>query len=187
MVMEKTLKYTGLIFIGLVTGFFLSRSIKTDGGSTLNDTTYVYDTTVYKFYDTIPVPIKVIENLTYEFYDTLTIYDTIPVAIDTSDIIADYYRLRIYDEVFADENLEFFLYEEVGTNRILNRSTSYRILRPDKIITKHHQYLYGGVSIYTGGASINLLYTNKRFLGGVGYDPMNNSVFMTGGITLLSF
>lgn len=185
--MENVLKYIGLVFIGLVIGYFLSRSVKPNGGGTVHDTTFVYDTAIYELYDTIPVPVKVIENLTYEFYDTITIYDSIPVAVDTADIIADYYRLRIYNEVFADDNLEFHLYEQVGANRVLQRSTSYRILRPDKIITKHHQYLYGGVSLYKGGASVNLLYSNKRFIVGAGYDPINNSMFVTGGMTLLSF
>jgi hypothetical protein len=183
---EKVVKYVGFVIIGFIIAWWL-KPVPGGGGGNFYDTTYIYDTLLYEMYDTIPVPVQVVENLTYEFYDTITIYDTIPIAEDTTDIIKDYYRLRIYNEVFADDNLEFHLFEQVGANRVLKRSTSYRILRPDKIITKHHQYLYGGVSLYPNGASVNLLYSNQRFIGGLGYDPMNKGIFVTGGLHLLSW
>lgn len=174
-----------LLGIGLAGGWFLRPHVT---GSTTNDTTLVYDTAVYEIIDTIPypvpVPVQIVENITHEFYDTLTIYDTIPIPIDTAGIIADYYRLRIYNDIIADDNLEFHLWEQVGANRVLKRSTSYRILRPDKIVTRYPQSVYIGAMIYDTGLAPMVTFTDQKYYLSAGFDPFNFTWFVGGGVKL---
>lgn len=157
--------------------------------SSVSDTIRVYDSTLYAFYDTIPVPVQIIDSVPYTFYDTLTYFDTIPIPepIDTAGIIEDYYRLRIYDEVFADDKIEFHLWEQVGANRILKRSTSYRILQPTSIVTQKNHYVYVGFMAYNKGTAPVLTYTNDRLYFGAGYDPFGKTLMFGGGVRLIKW
>ena len=180
----------GLVVGFLFTFFLFAKRVNPFPPSQHADTTFVYDTTMHHIYDSIPfpvpVPYKVIDSVAYAYYDTLTIYDTIPVAQTPDEVVADYYRLRYYSDTITDDNLQFYIREQIGANRILNRSTSYVIKRPQTIITRKLNYLYIGGMLGKVNAPM-LTYTNDRLYAGAGYDPFNKSLVVSGGIKLYSW
>ena len=193
MKIEIKLKYLILILILIGVGvyFLFSKRISPFNPTNHADTTYVYDTTHYVIYDTlpypVPVPVKVVDTLTYAFYDTLTIYDTIPVAQTPDDVITDYYRLRFYSDTISDANLDFSIREQVGVNRILKRSTSYVIKKPSVVITQRPNYIYLGGSFSGDMLAPGVMYTNDRMYFGLGFDVIKKAPVISGGVRLLSW
>ena len=180
-----------IILIGVGVYFLFSKRINPFHPTNYADTTYVYDTTKYVIYDTIPypvpVPVKVIDTLTYSFYDTITTYDTIPIAETPDEVIADYYRLRFYSDTISDKNLDFYIREQIGANRILKRSTSYVIKKPQTIITQRPNYIYLGGSMSLHSTIPSVMYTNDKLYLGLGYDVIQKTPVVSGGMRLLSW
>jgi len=192
---KKALIYIGIgLLIGVVlSGYVVKKCTGVSDNDTYSDTLTVYDSIPVYFADTVPVPYIVYDSIPLTYYDTIPVYESIPLPLDTAEVIADYYRARVYKDTIEDKDLQFFLQETVSANRIINRQTGYRILRPQQVITNKHynNAIYGGLQVYyTGndaGVAGMITYSGEKFTGSAGYDPIRKGVFLGGGIKILSW
>ena len=105
--------------------------------------------------------------------DTLSI----PVEIDTSEILADYFSRKSYESQYRDSSLAINFKPVISHNRLDSLDFSYRILRPEQVSyfsenPKHE--LYAGVMAGGLFAGPKVQWSIKdRWLVGAGYNLLN--------------
>lgn len=135
------------------------------------DTVYVWDTVTYLIPDTIPYYIIK--------HDTIYYTDTIPADVDTAAILRQFYAEHTYTRTWQDSLLSVTLKDVISQNTPVSNVFTYKILRPQTVITNvTNNYSYG--RYITLGADIPLrdlkyvnleaLYITPRWYAGVGYN-----------------
>lgn len=116
-------------------------------------------------------------------YVSIPIYDTI--AIDTSKIVADYFRKKIYlDTLINDTSALFVLNQTVWQNKLFNTSFTFVNKLPQyRIVTKTNhvtqpvfkpRFLLGAQFTTNSDLYLTGLYVTKyKGAYSFGYDPMN--------------
>ena len=162
------MKAKGVIIIGLlciVIGALLYRVTFPCSENEVIWTDTIYVSTVQ--YDTIiqikPVPVRIVE---YK-----SIIDTVWLAIDvdTAAIMADYLRIKFYDDTLKDDSTGYIrLTESVTRNEIFDRTLYFEARSSDKIVTKTISpkglYLISGLGASKQGVAFSggLIYLNGK-------------------------
>lgn len=191
--MKKTGSYIliGLVFLALAGLFYTGYTTYPKVNpcpQTARDTVYIRDTIVYYIPDTIPY---------YDIHlDTITHNDTIPIEIDTSAILKDYFAKHYYTRTWEDTLLTVTLQDVISQNTPTSNIFTYKILRPQTIVTNitnnysYGKYLIAGVDIPMRDvkyANIDVMFVTRRWYAGAGYNISLNSPTIKGGITLFKF
>lgn len=181
---------TILALLVLLLTFFLGKntgknSVKCPELTT--DTIYKYDTVTHVIYK----PYYHIKH------DTTIIADTIPVNIDTAEVIQGFYAKDVFRREWEDSLINIVLYDTISQNQPIASQITYKLLKPTEIInnsvtnkTIYNRYLYGGASINTVDlklSSLELVMANPRWYGAVGYMPGVKGVNLRAGITIFNF
>jgi hypothetical protein len=142
------------------------------------DTIYVHSVS----YDTIiqdrPVPIEVIKYVP----KYTTVYKLTHVPVDTALIIAQYFEVKLYDDVLKDDSTGYVrLKEKVYQSSIIERELFFEARYQNKIITNTINpsglYLSGSLlaSKQRLGVQGNIMYlNNKKRLYGIGVGHFNS-------------
>jgi|WetSurSiteA1Bulk_404760.scaffolds.fasta_scaffold03812_2 hypothetical protein len=191
--MKKTLNYivVGLVLLALAGIFFAGYSVYPKVNKcpqTARDTVYVRDTTIYYIKDTIPY---------YDIHrDTVIYNDTIPVNIDTSAILEDYFAFHYFTRTWTDSLLTVTLTDVVSRNSLLDNTFAYTILRPQQVINNvinnysYGKYIIAGVDVPMKDikyVNIDVMFVTRRWYAGVGYNIYLNSPTLKAGATLFKF
>ena len=129
--MKKTGSYIliGLVLLALAGVFYAGYTVYPKVKpcpQILHDTVYVKDTTVHYIRDTIPYYIVRL--------DTIIHYDTIPMDVDTAEILRDYFAMKSFTRTWTDSLLTVTLKDVVSRNSFVDNTFSYTILRPQQVI-----------------------------------------------------
>lgn len=155
---------------------------------TQTDTVYIHDTIPHLIPDTIPYY--------YAVHDTITYTDTIPAVVDTAAILKAFYGEYTYTRTWADSLLTVELRDVISQNKPIDNIFTYKILRPQTIVTNitnnysYGKYIIAGVDIPMRDvkyANIEAMFVTRRWYAGVGYNISLNSPTVKGGITLFKF
>lgn len=190
--MKKTANYilVGLVILALLgVGYF---------GYTLypkwnnypqitSDTVYLKDTIPHIIWDTVPWYSLVLDTIIYT--------DTNFVNIDTGVVLKDYFAWHSYTRNWEDSLLSVTLHDVVSRNKFGGNEFTYKILRPQQIITNvtnkyfYSRYLLIGAELPLSEAkhlnlNIELTYVTNKWYGGVGYNSVLNSPTIKGGVTI---
>ena len=122
-------------------------------------------------------------------YITDSILVPIPAIIDTLAILRKFYATYCYTDTIQDTNIVAVSEIQLSENRIQNYNLTYKLLRPDKIITVTNTVekpfkplLMFGVSVsqdkqFSFGIGPQILFVSKRRQSvGIGYDVVNQRV-----------
>ena len=147
-----------LFFACLASMFFVGYKVHEDISNTGRDTTR---TIVQRFDSTIHVitstPGTTSTNEHTIIKSDSTVY-MVPV-IDTAaihQIIESWFTHYYYAQTLRDSNIEATISDSIAQNRITHRKFSYKILRPDSIVTltitqpKNNTNLYAGMGVCWG-------------------------------------
>lgn len=159
-----------------------SNNIETGGDTLTSIITYKYDTTVYH-----------VDRVNIYHYSTDSIF--LPVKVDTSQVIKDYFTKYVYSDTIRDTNILATITDTVFKNSILHRAFDYRLLRPTQIITTtivapamSKIYLEGITGLNKDQVTQLTLkldfFTKKNQLLTGGWDLKNHSVIAGWGIRL---
>lgn len=149
------------------------------GESGVIDTIY-RDTGRY-IIDSVPYPKKVYLPGDTVWQDSIvTIIDSIPVYIDTTEVINDYFALKEYRDTFEQSEVYVSLFEKVQRNEIIDRRVTIQNLRSTEITHENalkNRIMVGGFvggEPFAFGPQLGLL-TKQHNLYSYGYDIGNNS------------
>ena len=182
----KAKRIIKFLLIGFIAGFFLSlflweKYLSSDEVITL------YDTTRVEVQVEIPIPYEVIS---YKYHvDTVfkpvldTFLQEVILPIDTSEIIAEYVKKRVYIDTIVDDDLVAYLNEDIQFNKITNRDFSYQILRPMYIKQEKLNTIGVGMSYY-GTFIPNVSYNYKNWGVSVGW---NQEIYLGVQYSLIEF
>ena len=142
-------------------------------------------------YDSTEVIVEVEKPVPYAVYDTTFVHDTTYLFhdVDTTAILADYFKTRIYNDTLVDdEDLFFSLYEVVWQNQIQTREFIYKNRRPvemicpelPKIRTEFYigGFVGGNQELFGAGVGGGVL-SRKRNLYTYQYDIINNEHYLS--------
>ena len=127
--------------------------------------------------------------------DTIIII-TPPENVDTSAVIKEYYSKNIYNRPYSDSSISITLVDTVFENKLQKGTIEYKILRPTQVITNifnpidpPKRKLFLGAELRSDTSlSVNAyLLTKKERLYGVGYDPFNKVVSISGAVRILKW
>lgn len=127
-----------------------------DGGTTITtDTVYIHDTTIHVL----------------KTHNFKVVYDTIvlPSTIDTGLVINDYYTNRIVVDSLVDSLVAINIVDSLVRCELNHRTLSYRLLKPQQVITtttiinKAKNVLYAGGFINSNyGYGISANYSRQK-------------------------
>ena len=165
-----------LLFVALLVVVLFNMNKSTEKGQTAKIDGKKYEI-IKEVHDTLRIP-KIMQGRTLPAI-TNTIHDTIPVNVDTSAILADYYTKYVYsDSIRIDTNGYVFISDTVQRNKILGRYFMSHII--EKTITNTMivkpaptWHLYAGFDVsldridYVNrvGGNVLLQTKNNRMLG----------------------
>lgn len=142
-------------------------------------------------YDSTEVIVEVEKPVPYAVYDTTFVYDTTYLfhTVDTTAILTDYFKTRIYNDTLVDnKDLFFSLYEVVWQNQIQTREFTYKNKRPVEVIcpklpkirTEFYigGFLGGNQELFGAGVGGAIL-SKKRNLYTYQYDIINNEHYLS--------
>lgn len=113
--------------ISFGSGFFISKSqTKPNSFDTTINVSHHYDSAVNHFST---------RQVTYSNTDSVVYYPPSLDSLAILKIIERWFTHYQKSEVYRDQNLEATISDSIGENRIINRAFSYKILRPDSIVT----------------------------------------------------
>ena len=163
------MKTRNLIFLCLLfMGFgFMMHGVIFPGSEPImdTDTIYVHSVSYDTIYQDKPVPVEIIKYVP----KYTTIYEPVPVYADTALILAQYFEVKMYDDVLKNDSTGYIrLKEKVHRSQILDRELYFESRCKDKIITNtiSQTGLYGvaslGVSRDVFIPSVGVLYLNDK-------------------------
>ena len=143
---------------------------------------YIYnDSIVYKEIK-VPTPYEVVDTFWLDRWNDTIIYRDIIIPVDTAAILADYFKLRIYnDTIINTDELLVSLRDSVTLNRLWGREVKYQNFRPiaAKCPDVSDRAFYLGVipngNINQFGIAPSIGLTNKNNLYFYSYDVINNN------------
>ena len=191
--MKKTLNYilVGLVLIALFGVGYLGYTIyprQHPCPTTQTDTIYVYDTIPHYIPDTIPYYVVVRDTIFYP--------DTIPAVVDTLSILKQFYASYYYTRTWEDSLLTATIKDVITENKPIDNIFTYKILRPQTIVTNitnnysYGKYIIAGVDVPMKDikyVNIDVMFVTKRWYTGVGYNIKLNSPTIKAGATLFKF
>jgi hypothetical protein len=152
----------------LISGFFIGRVVDGNGKRPVADTTFIEKV--------VPGDIRLVEIETtvpdFQLIDTGA-YEIIEVMqqVDTSQILADYFRTRQYEDTLTDDTSFRAVYQAtIHRNRLTDFRYQHQNLRETSIrqtvIKNYNTGLFAGITLSGNEAFVNLsasaLYLNKR-------------------------
>jgi hypothetical protein len=152
--------------------------------------------------DTIRIYDTVLHEITNDVHhyktkiDTVIFRDTVFRDVDTSEILKDYFAFYIYDRVWQDSLLTVVIKDTISQNKPIGNLFTYKILRPQEIITNvtntyvYSRSLYIDFSIDIKKAenvNFGLSYAFSRYLIGIQYNPSLNTFGLKGGVRIAKF
>lgn len=151
----------------------------------VNDTIWNIDTIVHHVKDTFPW--YVVKR------DTVIFRDTVFKDVDTGAIVKDYLSIRYITQIWEDSLL--FATNEIALteNNLLDSKFNYRIKRGSSVVYvtenkySYSKYLYVGLQSDFKYGSISLFYGDRRALYGLGYNPFENRLSITGAVKIGQF
>jgi hypothetical protein len=151
------------------------------------DTVFVWDTVTYLIPDTIPYYIVGKDSI---------VYDTIPSVVDTAAILKQFYAKYYYTRTWTDSLLTVTLKDVISQNTPIENAFTYKILRPQTLITNvtnnysYGRYITAGVDVPLRNIkylNIEAMYVTGKWYAGVGYNAAQNTPTIKGGLTLYRF
>ena len=170
-----------LLLIGcFIGGFYLNKKLN-PCPIPETDTLFIYDTV----YHNILYPIYIVNDT--------TIYDTVPLNVDTALILKNYFAKYVYSRSWSNDTIDIILKDTVTQNKFDGELLSYKIKTPfTSVVNEYNTYYNKYVSL---GIDIPLnrlemvefegLYTTNKYYFGIGYTPKYNSVSLKGGINII--
>lgn len=178
--MRTTDKLILTFLLAFILGFYLRTKLSNavnNYNTEEGDTFVTYNIDSSKSYITNPTIIKQGEIQ----------YVNVPVIIDTTQIINDYFALHPFSREFRDSNVVVLIEDTISKNNFNKSSFTYRILKPQTIkktvIKEMKSGVYFGVisefnkSKTLTGLSPSLdIQTKKRMMYSVGYDVLGQEL-----------
>lgn len=154
------------------------------------DTVIVYDTIIHNIPDTIPYYIVKTDTIIYT--------DTVFKDIDTMAILKDYYAWHHYTRQWEDSLLSVELHDVVTQNRFGGNEFTYKILRPQTIITnvinntRYSRYIIIGVDLPFKqvehlNLNLDIMYVTDKYYFGTGYNTGLKCMTVKGGVNIFTF
>ena len=154
-------------------------------------------TNIVHIYDTVWKEIPVVKNHYLIKLDTIVYEVEIPAQVDTQLILKSYFSKYVYTREWKDSLLYAVQTDTVTQNKIFPQSFSYKILRPQTIITNtidnsitYNRYLTAGASLLLTDPkyfSIDVTYQwEKGYIGGQWY-PGVKGYGIRAGVPLFKF
>lgn len=155
-----------------------------------HDTVFHYDTTTHWIHDTVPYYVQIL--------DTVFAPDSIPIPVDTNQILKNYFATYVYNRHWTNDTLNVYLTDYITQNKPINNIFKYNIKIPfttvinnvDNTIS-YNKYVSAGVSIpvypYDNFKYISLdaqYHWAKGYIG-VGYTPTIKTFSVRAGTTIL--
>jgi len=152
------------------------------------DTVLVHDTVTHTIPDTIPYYIAGKDSI---------IYDTVFKDVDTAAILKDYFAWHFYTRHWEDSLLSVTLHDVVSQNKFGGNEFTYKILRPQTVITNvvdnsRSRYIIFGADIPFKtidhmSVNVDAMFVTSRFYFGIGYNGELNCPTIKGGVTVARF
>ncbi len=151
------------------------------------DTIMVYDTVTHLIRDTVPYYIVRRDSIV-KWRETLA-------KIDTAAILADYFAIHYFTRYWEDSLLFAQSDDAVSENKFVDNYFTYKIKRPQQIISNDYsvnysKYLYGAVGLSTMGTKytdISVYFASKQLLLGAGYEPFAKNLRASVGFKIAKF
>jgi hypothetical protein len=140
---------------------------------------------IVNVFDTVRHEVEVVNPLVIH-----EVQQPMPVSIDTSSIISDYFKKREYFETKTDSILESNFKFEVYNNKLAYFKHDYKLMKPLTTIIDHPAIIKypGGLFLesFGGAKSIGagITYVDKGRMYGIGYDAINQSAQVRVGFKL---
>jgi hypothetical protein len=188
--MKKTLNYilVGLVLIALFGVGYLGYTLypaQHPCPTTSQDTLYIHDTIPHYIPDTIPYYIVK--------HDTIVYTDTIPAVVDTAAILRNFYAEYTYTRTWTDSLLTATIKDVISQNTPIENIFTYKILRPQTIVTNitnnyfYGKYIIAGLDVPMRDVkyvNIDVMFVTRRWYAGAGYNIYLNSPTIKAGATL---
>jgi hypothetical protein len=177
-----------VLLLGILGGWRLHKTLRPCPVIT-QDTITLVDTVVHTI--EIRVPYYIIHT------DTIIWEVEIPAQVDTAFILKDYFAKHVYTREWKDSLLYAVQVDTVSQNKISPQSFSYKILRPQTIITNtidntttYNSYLTVGFTMLLNDPKywgVKGTLNTSKFYVGVGYHPSVKSFSIDAGIPIIKF
>jgi len=174
----KTSNLIFIVLVAVIAGFIL-RTIVIPCNPAIpgSDTTHIERTVYDTIFQDVPVPVKIVRIDT--IIKPVTVYKLQKQAIDTAFIIAEWNKLRIYDDVLKDDSTGYIrLAEKVSYNKIHDRTLYFESRCRDRVITNTIHptgfYMIGSVMtskgmVGAGGGIMYLSHQSRLYSLNIGY------------------
>jgi hypothetical protein len=155
----------------------------------ISNSVFIHDTIPHNIPNYYPWYIIGKDSISY-------IHDTIPGKVDIAAILKDYFAIHYYTRQWIDSLLSVTLEDAISENKSINNSFSYKILRPQAIITNvdnsinYDKYLYlslGSIVNDLKYTDISLSYASGKTLIGLGYLPLQKTLSFKIGVNIAKF
>jgi hypothetical protein len=117
--------FISLIAITYISGCQRGKKLKQCPQIT-SETVYIHDTVTHFIYDIYPAYIEGKEKI---------IYIDVPAKVDTALILKEYFAQHIFNRKWQDSLLAVNLVDTISQNKPVGNLFSYKILRPQTIVT----------------------------------------------------